>query len=690
MYKVHVRRTVVLAVLGLATGLVIAFVSPNVYEGTVEMLLGSNMGNDRSISQDYDPEVQSILNRNNPQGVQTERQLLSSETVFYSALNKVDPKLLPDWQRFYKMYDVVTARTPNPNEQGAGVAQVKVRAYSPRQAQLIANAVTEAYNEIRRKAASESVNDAINYLKTQIDATQQQLTASEDAYQAYKEKIRMASMDRALVDETDFQHNIRSSLESARSDYDGVDSSIQEMMALIAQMPDEIPDSSSSVRNPLIDQIQADVAKLETERANLLAQYTEKNPKVIQNTEALNDARKRLEAAKQDPTAPGYDTTRTNPKKTELENNLANAKAKRAELQGRIDALQAALDQQDQVLADTPAKEVKINQLQRDRSIFDLKYRRLKAQLEELQNRKETGPRAAVVMGEGARAEDEPVAPDKIKFAFIGFLAGASIGLVFSFALESLRPRVYTSSQLADLTGLPVVASLPGALGVSRSKAIESLSNANAAPMESFRNMAYTYLAAGASAGQSVLFTGIGSAGSSSISAAQFAVALAQAGIKVVLVDAERTRQVVTNGFRANDKRGISNAFHEGSDPTELLIDTKHEHLKLLPIGTVPDALASHADFSKVEAIVAALRAHAQMVVIAVSPADVLADAAAFASRVDEVCLSVSAKTNEYSSVPMAYEILHKAGAKSIKLVLTDSGKDGEPFSTPSSIQRAG
>ncbi|HXH61265.1 MAG TPA: hypothetical protein VNI20_07890 [Fimbriimonadaceae bacterium] len=690
MYKVHVRRTVVLAVVGLAAGLIIAFVSPNVYEGTVEMLLGSNMGNDRATSEDYDPEVQSILNRNNPQGVQTERQLLSSETVFYSALNKVDPKLLPDWQRFYKMYDVVTARTPNPNEQGAGVAQVKVRAYSPRQAQLIANAVTEAYNEIRRKAASESVNDAINYLKTQIDATQQQLTASEDAYQAYKEKIRMASMDRALVDETDFQHNIRSSLESARSDYDGVDSSIQEMMALIAQMPDEIPDSSSSVRNPLIDQIQADVAKLETERANLLAQYTEKNPKVIQNTEALNDARKRLEAAKQDPTAPGYDTTRTNPKKTELENNLANAKAKRAELQGRIDALQAALDQQDQVLADTPAKEVKINQLQRDRSIFDLKYRRLKAQLEELQNRKETGPRAAVVMGEGARAEDEPVAPDKIKFAFIGFLAGASIGLVFSFALESLRPRVYTSSQLADLTGLPVVASLPGALGVSRSKAIESLSNANAAPMESFRNMAYTYLAAGASAGQSVLFTGIGSAGSSSISAAQFAVALAQAGIKVVLVDAERTRQVVTNGFRANDKRGISNAFHEGSDPTELLIDTKHEHLKLLPIGTVPDALASHADFSKVEAIVAALRAHAQMVVIAVSPADVLADAAAFASRVDEVCLSVSAKTNEYSSVPMAYEILHKAGAKSIKLVLTDSGKDGEPFSTPSSIQRAG
>jgi MinD-like ATPase involved in chromosome partitioning or flagellar assembly len=261
---------------------------------------------------------------------------------------------------------------------------------------------------------------------------------------------------------------------------------------------------------------------------------------------------------------------------------------------------------------------------------------------------------------------------------------------VFSFALEALRPRVYTSSQLADLTGLPVVASIPALGGLSRSKAIEALAQSGGPAMESFRSMAYSFLAAGRSAGTTVMFTGIGTSGSSSFAAAQFAVALAQAGTSVVLVDAERTRQVVTNGFKASDKRGVSNAFQDGSDASSMLVDTKHDNLRILPIGTVPEAMAKSGVPERIEALVASLRHHAQTVVVSVAPTDLVADAAAFASQVDEVCLCVSARSNEYGTVPVAYDILDKAGAKTIKLILSDTSRDSEPFSAAKSIQRAG
>jgi Mrp family chromosome partitioning ATPase len=208
-------------------------------------------------------------------------------------------------------------------------------------------------------------------------------------------------------------------------------------------------------------------------------------------------------------------------------------------------------------------------------------------------------------------------------------------------------------------------------------------------PLEGFRNMAYTYLAAGSPHGQAVLFTGIGAAGSSSIGAAQFAVALAQAGTRVVLVDAERTRQVVTNGFGATDKKGLSNVFQDGGDASSMLIETRHKNLSLLPIGTVPEAMVPESGLDRIESVLASLKQHAQVVVVSVAPADMVADAAAFASRVDEVCLSVSARTNEYGSVPTTYEILDKAGARSIKLILTDTGRDGEPFTAARAIQRA-
>ena len=185
------------------------------------------------------------------------------------------------------------------------------------------------------------------------------------------------------------------------------------------------------------------------------------------------------------------------------------------------------------------------------------------------------------------------------------------------------------------------------------------------------------------------MFTGIGTAGSSSIGAAQFAVALAQAGTKVVLVDAERTRQVITNGFAANDKKGVSDAFRSGSGVAEMLVGTQHDNLRLLPIGTVPEAMMAEGGLAQMDRTIAALRSEAEVVIIAVAPTDVVADAAAFASRVDEVCLSVSAKTNEYGAVPTAFDILEKAGARSIKLILTDTGREGEPFATATSIQRA-
>ena len=43
----------------------------------------------------------------------------------------------------------------------------------------------------------------------------------------------------------------------------------------------------------------------------------------------------------------------------------------------------------------------------------------------------------------------------------IGLIVGAMVGLLFSYALESLRMRVHSSTQLSELTGLPVLATAP-------------------------------------------------------------------------------------------------------------------------------------------------------------------------------------------------------------------------------------
>jgi uncharacterized protein involved in exopolysaccharide biosynthesis/Mrp family chromosome partitioning ATPase len=689
MYKVHVRRTLFFSILGLLVGLVVAFVSKPIYEARVEMLLGSSFEG-RSPNLVFDEEVKKILDRNAPQGVQTERQLLNSETVFFQALQREAPDTVEDFEKLYLMYNVITARTPNQNEQGAGVAQVRVRMYDRQDAINVANGVAEAYDATRRKANKDSIASAIEYLNTQIEAAESALNSSETAYQQYKEETGIAALDKRMVTDEEQRSGYWAAIQGARAEVAGLDDTIAEMYELMRSTPLTVPESSSEVRHPMIDILERELQALEAQKVVMLEQYTETNPKVKILNVALESAKSRLEAARQEPTVGGYSNERKNPVLSQLEAGIAASKARRSEMLGKINALQSSLDEQELRLAETPEMEIKLTQLQRERMIYDEKYRRLKSQLEELTNRRETGTPYAVVLGEtGATASERAVAPEPVKLSFIGFIAGACIGLVFSFALESLRPRVYTSGQLADLTGLPVVASIPALPGLTRTKAVESLAKPGGRVLESFRNMAFTYLASGAGQGQTVMFTGIGAAGSSSVGAAQFAVALAQAGTKVILVDAERTRQVITNGFNATDKRGVSNALHDNADASSMLVDTIYDNLRVLPIGTVPEALISDAAPDKIEAMIASLRQNAQIVVVSVAPTDILADAAAFAARVDEVCLNVSARTNEYGTVPMAYDILDKAGAKSIKLILTDTAKEGEPFTSATSIQRS-
>lgn len=684
-----------MALVGLAVGVTIKIVSRPIYEGRVEMLLGTPIDTQRSAST-MTEDVREIIQRSRPSTLLTERQLLNSEAVFYEALRVVseeegDRSLLDDWEHYYKMFDVISARSSNQVEQGAGIVQLQVRMHDPLLAAKMANAVAESYNDTRRRAAGEAVSQAISYLQAKIEATSDELTDAEAAFAEYKSSIGVAEMAKKNSVVEDLAASIESSMDTSQATMEGYDAKIESLIFQIDQLPDEMYDPGFDVERPLIGTYEAQLAGLMQQRVFLLSRYTATNPKVQENDDAITDIQGRLDAAKAQDWTDQYRKGRKNPQKQVLEQELALSLAARAQTTGRRAMLEKLLGERNEEIVLMPDKQVHLMKLQRDLLIFDGSYSRLKVQLEDLRNRRETGPKAAVVLRQAnvtreVADQTDPVAPDLLKLTFIGFIAGASIGLIASFALESMRPRIYTSTQLADLTGLTVVASTPALSGTSRSSFVKALDGGSAQPAESFRNMAFGYLAKSTGECRTILFTGIGTSGSSAVGAVQFAITLAHSGKRVLLVDAERTRQILTIGFDAADSNGISDALG-GGDPAGMITDTRIENLRLLPIGVSTDRFID-AGMSSLERVLDAIKADADYVIISVAPADTLADASAFASLVDEVCLSVSARTNEFSSVPIAFDILEQAGAKSVKLILSDAAKDSEPFTRTTAIRR--
>ena len=167
---------------------------------------------------------------------------------------------------------------------------------------------------------------------------------------------------------------------------------------------------------------------------------------------------------------------------------------------------------------------------------------------------------------------------------------------------------------------------------------------------------------------------------------------MAKTGVRTLLVDCDLRHPALTTSFGASDESGVSDMLNRTMLPAEgmdIAVETIHPNLKLITAGT--DGMGGLADYptSHIVGIMNHMSEKADIVVIDAPPCDIVADAARLVPYVDEVCLVVSAQATSFRSVPMAYDILKRSGAKEISMVLTHASPQDEPFSKKSSYLAA-
>ena len=149
-----------------------------------------------------------------------------------------------------------------------------------------------------------------------------------------------------------------------------------------------------------------------------------------------------------------------------------------------------------------------------------------------------------------------PSAPRPIQAAVVGFGVGLFAGIALAFVVGQLDTRVRTHREASDILGLPVVGRLPKMSKTARSsRAVATLADPQGAFAESVRMMR-SNLSWAAEAGdwKSLLVTSARQGEGKSVTICNLAAALALAGNKVVLVDAD------LRAPRLHDYLGLDNA----------------------------------------------------------------------------------------------------------------------------------
>lgn len=252
----------------------------------------------------------------------------------------------------------------------------------------------------------------------------------------------------------------------------------------------------------------------------------------------------------------------------------------------------------------------------------------------------------------------------------LGF-AVAGFGVVF---LERTNERVRLPDDVYREVPLPVLASIPRS---RRSSIVETVDVPQSPVSEAIRSLRarLQFATAGDRIGPMVI-TSPGPHEGKSIVAANLAVAFAQSGQRVVLVDANLRHPRQSELFGKPSLPGLSNLLTERELQTEeLLVYGPHPRLLLLLSGPRPSNPSELLASERLEQVITGLRGTAEVIIIDAPPLLTVSDALLLAASADHAVLVAASGRTRPDTLGTALANLRPAGVNVLGVILNGENR---------------
>ncbi|HWR45847.1 CpsD/CapB family tyrosine-protein kinase [Sporomusa sp.] len=166
-----------------------------------------------------------------------------------------------------------------------------------------------------------------------------------------------------------------------------------------------------------------------------------------------------------------------------------------------------------------------------------------------------------------------------------------------------------------------------------------------------------------------IMFTSAGPGEGKSTTTANTAVAMAQSGKKVIIVDCD-LRKPVQHKIFGKKNRGVTNILVEERPVADLIQDTDIDNLQVLTSGPIPPNPSELLGSARMREIIDSLKELADIVIIDAPPTVAVTDACVLASSVDGILLVLGAGEVRPEMAQKAKELLTKANGHILGVIL--------------------
>ncbi len=286
-----------------------------------------------------------------------------------------------------------------------------------------------------------------------------------------------------------------------------------------------------------------------------------------------------------------------------------------------------------------------------------------------------------------AEIPNYPISPNNTRNTQIGTLLGLILGAAIAFLIFYLDDTIKTPDDVQKHIGLPVIGAIPRfqklikGLKKGKSKTVILHANPKSPISEAYRvlrtNIQYSSFDKQL---KTFVVTSSSPMEGKSTTIINLAVAFAQAGNRVLLIDTDLRKPTIQDIFGFPDRRGLTNylVLHNGTEKIEykkFIRISDIENLDIMSCGVIPPNPSELLSSNSMKHFVEQVRDDYDLVFFDAPPIGNVTDAAIISTYCDGTILVVSSGNAKIGAIQRANDLLDKVNANKIGVVLNKLDK---------------
>lgn len=570
--------------------------------------------------------------------------------------------------------DVSVLRTPKGNEATRMLA-IMVKAPTPQLAVDIANSHAKEFADFYQEITHQDAIQARQFLENRQEVAREELAGISKQIEDFRRRHPNLPAAAAVSEGSDPLEQQRAEVEAQVLEAGAKLTSARAQLHTI--QPTKVTEAGTT-KSPAVVELHQRLAKLEADLATETAVRTADHPRVVELQAQIKNLQKRL--TEETGRVLRHRTIERNPLYDRLFEQVVDLESQAASLAAKLRGLDTAVNRRRQRATEGAVSGVRLAGLMREQKLAEDRYASLSSAVQQARLNERlttrTGGIGVVDWADKAKGPMSKLPPMRYLLP-LAILLGIALGIGTALTLDFLDNRVRTSADAQRLLQLPVTGIIPAAEGTPRELPQYTHLQPLSPVAEAYRFLRTDLLfTARDHPLQSIMVATAKPGHGGTTTICNLAIAMAQAGKRVVLVDADLRRPRLHEIFGVENGTGLTDVLHDELLVTDVLKSTAVDNLLLLPAGSSTRHPSELLASERMKQVLETLKAYSDFVFFDVPSAIAFADAAILSSLMDGVLIVVRANQAPRGSELQMRGLLNKAKANVIGVVLNDADPD--------------